>query len=159
METNVIKEIYKGHYQVILDFPTPNDLINIIDASYKYIWGVSHIENSLEWEPYDYLLFGNKANANTTLVRNLEMEFLINTYDFLQLIPNIHQSIKIVQTNTKPPYYLNIKQMSGKGKYDLLKSKIDYLFELELPGAADYAPIVSSDVVFLENVLKKLHLF
>jgi hypothetical protein len=26
IEVNKIKEIYKGHYQVILDFPSPNDL-------------------------------------------------------------------------------------------------------------------------------------
>ena len=156
METNVIKEIYKGHYQVILDFPTSKDLVNIIDASYKYVWGISHIENSLEWKSYDYLLFGNKVNADATMVRNLEMEFLVDTHVFLRLIPNINQSVKIIQTNNIPPYYLNIKQLSGKSKYDLLKDKIDYLFEMELSGATDYAPLVSSDVAFLERVIKKM---
>ena len=156
METNVIKEIYKGHYQVILDYPTSKDLVNIIDVSYKYIWGISHIENSLEWESYDYLLFGNKVKADTTMARNVEMEFLIDTHAFLHLIPKINQSIKIIQTNIIPPYYLNIKQLSGKSKYDLLKDKIDYLFELELPGATDYAPLVSPDITFLARVLKKM---
>ena len=80
----------------------------------------------------------------------------MTTHAFLHLIPKINQSIKIIQTNIIPPYYLNIKQLSGKSKYDLLKDKIDYLFELELPGATDYAPLVSPDITFLERVLKKM---
>ena len=156
VETNVIKEIYKGHYQVILDFPSPSDLINIIDTSYKYVWGVEHNENSLEWEKYDYSLFGKKVKPESVFARNIEMEYLMETSDFLHLIFDIHQTVKIIQTNIIPPYYLNISRLQGKEKYDLLRSKIDYLFELEMPGAVDYAPIKSPHVDFLETVVKKL---
>lgn len=156
VETNVIKEIYKGHYQVILDFPTPSDLINIIDTSYKYVWSIEHHENSLEWQKYDYCLYGKKVTPNTVFARNIEMEYLVETSDFLQLIFNIRKTVKIIQTNIIPPHYINIKQLSGKGMYDLLKNKIDYLFELEIPGAVDYAPIISPHVDFLETVIKKI---
>ena len=84
------------------------------------------------------------------------MEYLMETSDFLQLIPEIHQTVKIIQTNIIPPYYLNLKQLSGKGKYDLLKNKIDYLFELEIPGAIDYTHIISSQVNFLEKIIENL---
>jgi hypothetical protein len=155
IETNKIKEIYKGHYQVILDFPSPSDLTKIIDTSYKYVWCIEHNENSVEWEKYDYHLYGKNIKSDTVFARNIEMEYLMETSDFLQLIPEIHQTVKIMQTNIIPPYYLNLKQLSGKGKYDLLKNKIDYLFELEMPGAIDYTPIISSQVKFLEKVIEK----
>jgi len=156
IETNKIEEIYKGHYQVILDFPNQNDLIKILDISYKYVWGIEHNENSLEWEKYDYHLYGEKVNSDVVLARNMQMEYLIETSDFLRLIPNIHQTIKIIQTNVIPPYYMNLSQMKGKGKYDLLKDKVDYLFELEMPGAVDYAPLISPNIYFLENIIDKL---
>ena len=85
------------------------------------------------------------------------MEFLLNTSDFLDLIPQIHQTVRIIQTNIVPPYYLNIKNLSEKGKYNLLKSKIDYLFELEMPGTIDYAPIISPNINYLENLIAKLN--
>lgn len=156
VETNVIKEIYKGHYQVILDFPGPSDLIKIIDTSYKYVWSIEHNENSLEWGKYNYCLYGKRVKSDSVFARNIEMEYLMETSDFLQLIFDIHQTVKIIQTNIIPPYYINIKQLTGKGKYDLLKNKIDYLFELEMPGAIDYAPIISPQVKFLENIIEKL---
>jgi hypothetical protein len=158
IETNKIKELYKGHYQVILDFPKPNELTKILDVSYKYVWGVEHQEVRTIWNNYDYLLFKQRSNDKNIMVRNIEMEYLIETTDFLKLIPNIHQTIHIIQTNIIPPYYLNLKQLSGKGKFDLLKSKIDYLFELEMPGAIDYATLISPDIAFLGKVINNLQI-
>ena len=54
IETNKISEIYKGHYQVILDFPDQSNLKDIIDTSYKYVWDVEHYEIPLEWKEYNY---------------------------------------------------------------------------------------------------------
>ena len=155
METNKITEIYKGHFQVILDFPTQNDLYKIINNDYKYIWGIEHNEIRSSWKDYDFTLFDSKSPSNFCMARNIEMEFIIETVDFLKIIPSINQTIKIIQTNIIPPSYINLKQLNGKGKYDLLKNKVDYLFELELPGAVDYAPLISPNIDFLETVIKR----
>ena len=155
METNKITEIYKGHFQVILDFPTQNDLYKIINNDYKYIWGIEHNEIRSSWKDYDFTLFDSKSPSNFCMARNIEMEFIIETVDFLKIIPSINQTIKIIQTNIIPPSYINLKQLNGKGKYDLLKNKVDYLFELELPGAVDYAPLISPNIDFLETVMKQ----
>jgi hypothetical protein len=157
IETNVIKEIFKGHYQVILDFPSQSDLIKIIDKSYKYVWGFEHLENSVEWEKYDYFLYGRKIDSGTVFARNMDMEYLVETSCFIDLIPYVHQTIKIIQTNIIPPYYVDLKRLSGKEKYDLLKSKVDYLFELEMPGAIDYASLISPNIHFLENVIDRFN--
>lgn len=158
METNKIAEIYKGHFQVILDFPSQNDLYKIINNDYKYVWGVEHNEIRSSWENYDFTLFDLRIQNSFLMARNIEMEFIIETSNFINLIPSINQTIKIIQTNIIPPSYLDLKRLKGKGKYDLLKSKVDYLFELELPGATDYAPLVSPNIEFLENVIKQFQL-
>jgi hypothetical protein len=38
----------------------------------------------------------------------------------------------------------------------LLAKEVNYLFEIEIPGATDYAPIVSSNKEFLQDLIKKI---
>lgn len=154
VEVNKIQEIYKGHFQVILDFPTPNDLNKILDTSYKYVWGIEHNEKRTLWSQYSDTLFGVNLKDCPVLVRNMALEYLLPTEAFIDLIPTIKQKAKIIQTNEMPPYFLDLKKLEGKKKYDMLKNTIDYLFEIEIPGASDYAPIISPDVRFLEKVVK-----
>ena len=158
IEVNTIKKIYKGHFQVILDFPSTKDLENIINLNYKYVWAIEHKEVKTSWAKYGYSLFGKKAGKSLILARNIEMEFLIETDKFLKLIPHIKQTVKIIQTNEIPPTYIDIKKLNGKAKYDLLKEKIDYLYELEMPGASDYSPIISPNREFLEEVISKFRI-
>lgn len=152
VECNKIIELYKGHFQIILDFPEKSDLYKIIDKSYKYVWLFDHIEDSIEWCDYKHSIFGLFDNTVNIKARNIKMEVLLTTEDFLKYIPLISQTVKIIQTNIEPPYYLNLENLKGKAKYDLLKSKIDYLYELEMPGATDYSPIVSPRRDYLENL-------
>ena len=155
-EPNKITEIYKGHYQLILDFPDKSELYKIIDIEYKYVWIFNHIEDAVEWSLYKHSLFGMFCDKTKIQARNIKMDALIETEDFFQFIPSISSTIKIIQTNIEPPYYLNLDNLSGKSRYDLLKSKIDYLFELDMPGAIDYSPIVSPNKEYLEKLLIKL---
>lgn len=155
IETNKIKEIHQGHFQVILDFPLKEDILKIIDHSYAYIWGVNHIENALEWEMYHHSIFENPIGESKVMVRNITMEYLISTRNFIDIVPKINRSILIIQTNIEPPPYLDLNRLKGKGRYDLLKSKVDYLFELDMPSSADYAPIVSPNMPFLESIITK----
>lgn len=151
IETGQIKEIYSGHFQLILDFPTPYILKDILDLSYKYVWGFNHVENPIEWSDTSFHLYGQDVGLIKT--RNIYMEYLIETTSFLNLIPFIHRTVQIIQTNQLPPSYLNLKLLQGKPRYDLLKEKVNYLFEIEIPGSLDYAPIISPNRDFLLHVL------
>ena len=155
IKTNQIEEIFKGFYRVILDFPDKSILFKVLDKSYKYVWVVEHIENGIEWDNYNHTLYGVKLFQNIK-VRNLKLEFLMETEQFLNYIPEINQSVKLLQTNIVPPYYLELSKFHGKSKYDLLKAKVDFLFELDLPGATDYSPIISPNLGYLENLLLKI---
>jgi len=155
MEVNRIKEIFSGHYQMILDFPSVNVLKEILDPKMKYVWVHDHGENMNEWVPYRHSLFDKKVSDLEMLVesRNLKMDFLVETADFFRLIPYISQSIKLYQIDEKPTHYLDLKRINGRRKYDMLKKEVDYLFEIEIPYPADYAPIVSPDKEFLQSIL------
>ncbi|MBI5913992.1 MAG: hypothetical protein HY842_01330 [Bacteroidetes bacterium] len=155
VEVNSIKEIYKGHFQVILDYPSPSDLGKILSKDYKYVWCISHEENRTNWSDYDYFMFGKRLEGVFVQARNIKMELILETDEFIELIPFINQTIKIIQTNVIPPSYLDIERLSGKGKYDLLRDKIGYLFELEMPGAIDFAPIVSPSLSYLKSIIDK----
>lgn len=157
IESNSIKEIHKGIYHLILDFPERDFIYMILSNSYKYVWGINHIENSLEWSVYKHSLFGISDNLNEIEVRNINLEFLVKTQDFKKLIPKINQKITIIQTNIKPPYYLDLKNLNDASKYQLLKSKIDFLFELEMPSQPDYTPIISSNKAFLEDIIAEFN--
>lgn len=153
VECNKIIELYNGHYQLILDFPDKSGLYKIIDSNYKFVWLIEHIEDSVEWTDYKHSLFGVFDDKIKIRIRNIKMEALLNTADFLKYIPSISQTVKIIQTNIEPPYYLNLENFSGKAKYDLLKSKIDYLFELDMPGAIDYSSLISPNRDYLEHLV------
>lgn len=156
VETNKIIELFEGHYQVILDLPEKPDLLKIIDLSFQYVWIFGHTENEVEWSDYKHSLYGVFDDLSEVKMRNAKMEVLLKSEMFFKYIPYISQTVKIVQTNIIPPYYLNLDSLDGKSRYDLLRSKVDYLFELVIPGAIDYSRIVSPDKKFLERILKVL---
>jgi len=155
-EANTIQEIFPGHFQVILDYPTAMDLTKILDMSYKFVWVTQHNEGRTTWMPYTHTLYGREVATSDVVVRNVMMEYLMETTSFIELLSDIRQTIRIVQTNLQPPHYLDLGRLKGKQKYELLKSKLDYRLEVEIPGAADYAPLISSDRAFLEDVLNRL---
>jgi len=155
VEVNKIEEIYNGHYQVMLDFPTPTDLVKVIDNSYQFICRIDHNEGRSSWLPYVHTLFGERPIETPLFARNISMEFLCRTTTFIKLLLKVKQTVRIIQTNIMPPEYLELKKLSGKPKYDLLKSKLSYLFEIEIPGATDYAPLISSNISFLHSVIEK----
>jgi uncharacterized protein Veg len=48
-----IKEVYSGHYQIILDFTTNAFLKYVLNDSYSYVWVHDHhLVNQFEWNTY-----------------------------------------------------------------------------------------------------------
>lgn len=151
IETNIIKEIYKGHYSILLDFPMTDILYLLLSNSYKYVWGVNYAWCGCSWNPAPLTLFNKDVSGLD--VRNVKMDFLLETDEFIKLIPFINGNLHLIQINNVPPYYLDLNRLKGKAKYDLLKKETDYLFEMELPYSPDYTQIVSPNVEFLKKFL------
>ncbi len=152
-ETNKIQEAFSGHFQVILDFPDATDLPKILDKTVKYVWGIGHKEGGSSWLNYNHTLFGEQMPVDAILARKIEMEFIVETTTFINLIPSIHQTINLIQINIIPPVYLDLKKFEGLKRYQMLQKEVDYLFELVMPGATDYATLISPNITFLEGVV------
>ena len=152
IEINKIKEIYKGHYWVLLDFPTKEILNQMIDMSFKYVWIIDYVENQYVWNDISCNFLGTEAK--NVAFRNTHTEVLVETKDFISMIPQIHQGIHLILLNKKPPVYLDVNKIKGASKYDILKKETDYLFEIKLPGSPDYTEVISSSQDYLIQLLK-----
>ena len=155
VRVNEIIPISNDQYILILDFPPIDILYSLIDENYKYVWICEHLEVGCEWKPIEqFQVFGQKVN--TALFRNLRNDILLETSEFLKLIPFYEDGIllRIVQTNTIPPYFMNPanENISQETWCGLLNKHLDYLFELNY--CNDYSPIISPNKAFLERVLK-----
>jgi hypothetical protein len=84
------------------------------------------------------------------------MKYLISTKDYVALIPQINQSINIIQIIGVPQYFINVEKLEGKAKCDLLKQKVDCLFEFEMPCQPDFSPLISPNKAFLDKVLERI---
>ena len=157
IEVNVIKKIYGEHYFMLLDFPTINILNCILDESYQYVWGINYEKQGCIWKKDSYNLFDKKWDGLYT--RNVSMEFLMKTSDFMERLPYIKENIHIIQINKMPPHFLDLNRIKGKTRFDLLKKETDYLFEIKLPHSSvssDYTEIISPNIEFMNRLLEKI---
>ncbi|HEX8313931.1 MAG TPA: hypothetical protein VF609_03000 [Flavisolibacter sp.] len=150
---NTLKEIYPGHFQIILDFATVDFLKFVLSDEYKYVWVYSYVtKGSLEWKSYRLPLFDNQTYQQV-LARHISFDFIMPTNDFKTVRPSIGPGVRLIQLNELPKYYLNPATIRGKSRYDLLTNECDYLFEIDLPSATDYGTLVSSNKNFLQSLL------
>lgn len=150
---NTIKEIYPGHFQIILDFASTKILPFLLSDNYQFVWVCNHNTlNSLEWKEYELLLFDNQHNRRVS-ARNISFDYVLPTPEFKELLPQLATGIYLMQINKLPPYYLNPNTIKGKTRYDLFLKECDYLFEIDLPNATDYGTLISSNRDFLQSLL------
>lgn len=148
-----VKEIHDGHFAVRLDFPSSAILTHLLNDQWSYVWGLKHVEVRSKWEAYEGELFGTPMKKSSSQVRNLAFEFLVSTTEFIEVVNSINRSVHIVQVNKIPPSYINFDRLKGRGKYELLNKQLDYLFEIEIPGARDYAYLVSSKRSIIDKAI------
>ena len=150
---NCIKEIYPGHFQIILDFATIDFLKFVISDHYKYVWIYSYeTRDFFEWKHYSLPLFNNKKN-HEVLACNISFDLILETKVFKAILADMGPGIMMAQFNDLPKYYLRPATVKGKTRYDLLLKECDYLFEIDIPSATDFGTIVSSNREFLQALL------
>jgi hypothetical protein len=148
-----IKEVYTGHYQIILDFATNSFLKYLLNDSYKYVWVSLHSPtHSLEWNTYQLPLLDNQSSY-PVLARNINFDFVMETKAFKEVYLKFPPGITLVQLNKLPNYYIDSARIKGKTLYDLLYKECDYLYELDIPSATDYGTLVSANKDWLQSIL------
>lgn len=150
---NSIKEIYPGHFQILLDFATIDFLKFVLSDNYKYVWVYSHqVNNSLDWDTYDLPLFSSQDHYKV-LARQIQFDYIMPIKDFKEVLPKVGPGITLSQINSLPKYYLNPTTITGKTRYDLLLKECDYLLEIDIPSATDYGTLVSRNKEYLQGLL------
>ena len=149
---NTIQEIYPGIYQIILDCATNKIIKILLNDNYKYIWIYNYEpKNNLNWVNHS-LPISDKLQMNV-LARNISYDLIINTEDFEKISSEIPKGVILLQINNLPPYFLNLQRLKGKSRYEMLKKECDFLFEIDIPGAVDYGTIISTNKLFLTDLL------
>ena len=90
--------------------------------------------------------------------KNVNFDFILETKEFMKLIPKWNAGIQIVQMNKIPPDYLDLERINGNQRYQLLLNECDYLFDLEIPSATDYGTLISSNLDYMEGLIASKHI-
>lgn len=156
-ELNIIEEIYNNHYYVLFELDNKQDILKLIDHTYKYVWIIDHSEFQAEWTATNNTLFSRRSDPSKVMIRRDSMEILMETDYFYNLMKENKCEIggyHFIQTNIVPPHYLSLEKFKGKKKYDMLTEHINYLFEVCI--FSDYTRIISSKKDVIEDFLKKI---
>lgn len=150
-----IKEIYPGHYFMMLDMLDISDILKIVSYDYKYLWFYDLNTYSVVWNKVNNTFPG--ISLSNMWLRNVSMECLIETKNIKDLLNNIDCSISLVQLNELPPPYMKMNNttMSEKTKYEQL-NKLGYLFNVFIPKPSDYGWIICSDLEYLQKISERL---
>ena len=150
---NTIKEIYPGHFQIILDFATTKILPFILRDDYQYVWVHDHqVRKYFTWTSHELPVFENHPNIKV-LARDMRYDFIMNTADFRSYLDKLSSGITLIQLNKLPKEYMDPSRIKGKKLYDLLLRDGDYLFIIDLPSATDYGTLVSSNKNYLQELI------
>lgn len=71
---NSIKEIFKGHYQILLDFASVKFIPFIIDENYKFCWIVEHTTSDYTSWKNSKLPISSSADNIPVLARHISYD-------------------------------------------------------------------------------------
>lgn len=133
-----IKEIYPGHYYMLLDMLDTSDILKIVSHDYKYLWFYDLNTYSVIWNKVNDA-YPDVAPYNMWL-RNVRMECIIETRHLEDFLNNL----KMLNTT-----------MSEKTKFQQL-SNLGYLFNIVIPRPSDYGWMICSDIEYLQKIIDRL---
>ncbi|GAB5409349.1 MAG: hypothetical protein BalsKO_17140 [Balneolaceae bacterium] len=155
---NTIKQTAEDRYRIILDFATVKLVPYLISDAYKYVWVYNHkLSNPSSWKNRNLPIIDSIPEINVRS-KNVQFDFLMETKDFLTLLPTWGSGIQMIQINKEPPNYFNPNRIKGHQRYQILRETCDYLFELDIPSATDYGTLISSNLSFLESLMNSTNI-
>lgn len=155
IELYKIKEIYPGHYFMMLDMLDISDVLKIVSNNYRYVWFYNLETYSVKWSKLNATICDK--TVKDMWIRNVNFECVVETSRAKDVLNNLNNGISIVQLNELPPPYVRMDKitMSEKTKYNLL-SKLGYLFNLHIPHPSDYGWIISSNLDYMRELVRVL---
>ena len=149
---HVIKEVAPGVHWTLLDWPSVEIIPSLLhaDAPHVLCWGV-HVGHN-RWEEF-LLPTTDPRETEAVLARALDLDFVISTGRFLELLPRIGPSIRGVQLLGRPQDHLDMRRIKGTELWRLL-SEVGWHVWFDVPGN-DFGKVASPHRHVVEAAIAK----
>jgi hypothetical protein len=149
MTVNEVKELAPGVFWALMWCPTAALFARLLRPDgYVLIW--EHRVGNYSWQEY-LLPVVAPTEPVAVLGRSVEMDVLVPTSRFAELLPRLRPAIKAVQLGNLPPDYLDMRRIKGAQLYRLLQDCNWHLL-IDTP-ANDYGQIMSPDRQVVEQAI------
>ena len=139
---HVIEEVAPGVHWALLDWPSVEIVPSILNSAAPHVlcWGgqVGHHR----WEEF-LLPITSPRETESVLARSVELEFVISTARFLDLLPRMGRSVRGVQLLGRPQNHLDMRRIKGAELWRLL-GEIGWHVLFDIPGN-DFGQVASPD--------------
>ena len=138
----MIKELVPGVHWALLDFPSTGIVPALLDVETPHVlcWG-GHV-GSWRWEKF-LVPVSAPLQPEPVLARAVEVDFVVETARFVELLPALGPGVSAVQLNELPPDHLDLRKVRGNELWRLL-GEIGWHVWFEIPGN-DFGQVASPD--------------
>ena len=152
VEPHVLKEVSPGVYWTLLDFPATDMLLPaLLDSSFPYVMCWHHQVGHHRWESFQ-LPVGEPETPEPVLARVIDVDFVVETRRFEQLLPAWGPRVRAVQLARVPPDHLDLRVLQGNALWNLL-GEVGWHVWADIPGN-DYAQIASPDRSVVDRAIR-----
>jgi hypothetical protein len=139
-EPHVIKEIAPGVHWALLDFPGTEVVETLLNPQVPYVlcWG-GHLGH-WRWEKF-MLPISSPLQPEPVLARAIEVDFVVETSRFLELLPSLGPGVSAVQLDGVPQDHLDLRRIKGPELWRLL-AEVGWYVWCDVPGN-DFAQVAS----------------
>ena len=143
LEVHVVKEVASGVFSAVLDFPRKEALLpGLLESAFPYVLCWGHHVGCYRWEPFKVPVV-DPQRPEEVLARAIDVDFVVATSRFKELLPDLGPGVCAVQLAQLPPDYLDLRKIKGKELWRQL-NQVGWHVWVNIPGN-DYAQIASPD--------------
>ena len=146
---NDIKELAPGVFWSLLWCPTAQHLGQLLRPDgHVLVW--KHRVGHVSWEEARVPVV-DLTDPVSVRARYVEMDLLLPTATFLELLPRLEPAISAVQLGVEPPHYLDLRRIKGRQLYRLLR-EAEWHVLMDTP-ANDFGQVMSPHREVVERAI------
>ena len=139
-QPHVIQEVAPGVYWALLDFPGVEIVSSLVDPEVPHVLCWEVCLGRWQWERF-LLPVGDPLSPEPVLARAVDVDFVVDTSRFLELVPKLGPGISAVQLHATPQDHLDLRKIKGPELWRLLGA-VGWHVWFRVPGN-DYAEVAS----------------
>ncbi len=142
-----IQEVVPGVHRAILDWPSTEIIPTLLDERHPFVlsWG-GHLGDH-RWQEFQ-LPIASPQQPEAVLARRVEVDFVVATSRYLELLPRLGPKQRGVQLLHPPQDHLDLRRIRGPERWRLLE-EIGWHVWFDIPGN-DFGEVASPDRAVVE---------